>query len=242
MLEQELMFCVKNILFTDLKMTWVAKYIPSFAKRSRRTTNLQKNEMMAIMSESVINLDNVERFEDIHGSQFAKIAMEIGFGNGDFLLKKALSQPDVLFIGCEVYTAGIVRVLHQIKANNILNIRIFEGDARYLIEKLPDDYLSLIYILYPDPWSKSRHHKRRLIDAVLLDLIKEKSSAEAQLIIATDHEDYAKNIQSLLDDKALQYHENKPIDWISTKYEQKNVTKAVKHFYFSVNLMHPLFS
>jgi tRNA (guanine-N7-)-methyltransferase len=155
--------------------------------------------------------------------------LEIGFGGGEHLAHQAALYPGVGIIGCEPYINGIGDLLKKISEPQHFNIRIFPNDARLLIEKLPDASLDKVFILYPDPWPKSRHHKRRLVSKPFLDELARVMKPGAQLRLATDHVDYcAWMLEQLLPHPDFTWTARncddwlKPwADWIPTKYEQK---------------------
>jgi tRNA (guanine-N7-)-methyltransferase len=91
------------------------------------------------------------------------IRLEIGFGGGEHLIAEALAFPHVGFIGCEPYVNGMAKILAQIEAHNIGNIRLFAGDAAELLAWMPERSLSRIDLIHPDPWPKRRHWKRRFV-------------------------------------------------------------------------------
>ncbi len=161
---------------------------------------------------------------------FEKKSFEIGFGFGDFLYEKAKANPNQIFLGCEPHINGVVNVLGKLENEPLENVKISLDDARLLLEKFPDDYFDEIYILFPDPWPKIKHFKRRLIDVDLLDnLLAKKLKKEAQLIIATDHDSYKTWILSEIA-KSHKFNwqatskddwQKFPSDWIITKYQKK---------------------
>src|SRR4029079_9985959 len=89
--------------------------------------------------------------------------LEIGFGGGEHLAHQAVLHPNIAFIGAEPFVNGVAKLLALIEAKELANISIHAGDARELVEHLPDRTLDRIYLLYPDPWPKTRHQRRRLI-------------------------------------------------------------------------------
>jgi tRNA (guanine-N7-)-methyltransferase len=132
-------------------------------------------------------------------------------------------------IGCEPYVNGISGLLKHIEVTAAKNIRVYSDDVRELLAQLPDVCLARAYILYPDPWPKSRHHKRRLIQKPLLDLLARVMQPGAELRIATDWDDYATWIlEHLLPHPAFTWQAERASDWtqpweewIPTRYEQK---------------------
>jgi tRNA (guanine-N7-)-methyltransferase len=155
--------------------------------------------------------------------------LEIGFGGGEHLAHVAGLYPEVGIIGCEPYVNGIAGLLAHIESSGRDNIRVFTDDARLLIAKLPDACLSRVYILYPDPWPKARHNKRRLVNTALLDMLSRVMKKGAELRLATDSADYATwMLERLQPHPAFRWLATKPddwlnppSDWISTRYEQK---------------------
>jgi len=100
-----------------------------------------------------------------------EVRLEIGFGGGEHLIAEALARPDVGFIGCEPYVNGMAKILAQIEAHNIANIRLMAGDAAELLAWMPPGTLARVDLIHPDPWPKRRHWKRRFVqDATVAGL------------------------------------------------------------------------
>lgn len=165
---------------------------------------------------------------------YAKLALEIGFGGGEHLLAQAAHNPDTLFIGCEPYINGVAKCLAGIDEQKLKNIRLFTRDARELIEALPDACLDAVFILFPDPWPKVRHNKRRLVNAETLSMLARIHKKGGRLLIATDHVDYSVWIIEVLlnhPDYAWAAKEqadwkNPPSDWTTTKYQRKTTEQG----------------
>jgi tRNA (guanine-N7-)-methyltransferase len=155
--------------------------------------------------------------------------LEIGFGGGEHLAHVAELHPDVQFIGCEPYVNGTAGLLAHIDKIKLSNIRIYNDDARDLVATLPDNSLERVFVLYPDPWPKKRHNKRRIISSEFLDSLARVMKPEAELRLATDSADYATwMLERLLANhnfkwlaKSSEDWLNPPPEWISTRYEQK---------------------
>ena len=167
------------------------------------------------------------------GSAFAEppreIWLEIGFGGGEHLAEQALSHPDIGFIGCEVFENGVAKLLALIERRRLANVRIFNDDARLLIAALPPALIGRVFILFPDPWPKRRHHKRRIVSAETLDGLARIMTAGAELRLATDDRDY---LVAMLDlvcrHPAFEWTARRPADWRerpsdwpATRYEAK---------------------
>jgi tRNA (guanine-N7-)-methyltransferase len=119
------------------------------------------------------------------------VRLEIGFGGGEHLLHEARSNPESGFIGCEAYVNGMAKALAAIKAEGLKNIRLYHGDALDLLDWLPEGALARVYILYPDPWPKRRHWKRRFISDDRIGRLGRVLKQGGELRFATDWPGYA---------------------------------------------------
>lgn len=155
--------------------------------------------------------------------------LEIGFGGGEHLAHQAGLNPDTGIIGCEPYINGMAELLRHIDTNKLDNIRVYCDDARHLIDQLPDKSIERVFILYPDPWPKMRHKKRRLVSTDTLNRLSRIMKSGALLRLATDHADYATwMLEHLLAHPDFEWTAKEaddwrtpPKDWIPTRYEQK---------------------
>ncbi len=118
------------------------------------------------------------------------IWLEIGFGGGEHLAWQANSNPQAGFIGCEPFLNGVAKLLSAIEAEGLKNVRIHDHDARDLIECLGDESVSRVFLLYPDPWPKTRHHKRRFVNQWSLGELHRIMAPGGELRIASDIPDY----------------------------------------------------
>lgn len=116
--------------------------------------------------------------------------LEIGFGAGEHLVDQAKANPNVNFIGCEPFLNGVVTAVAGIGREGLRNVRLRRGDARSLIDAAPAGFFSRVFILYPDPWPKRRHHKRRVINPTMIAALARVMSGGAELRFATDIDDY----------------------------------------------------
>ena len=132
--------------------------------------------------------------------RYAPRTMEIGCGAGEVLLAMAKRYPENDYLGVDVYRAGIGRVLRQLQAQALTNVRLIYDDVvTVLRHQIGDWALDSVYILFPDPWPKKRHHKRRLIQPDFVELLQKKLKSHGRLFIATDWEDYAEHIREVVD-------------------------------------------
>jgi len=157
--------------------------------------------------------------------------LEIGFGAGEHLVAQAEQNPDVGLIGAEFFQDGIAKMLRRVEAAGLDNVRSYTGDGRDLLAALPQASIARVFILFPDPWPKRRHHKRRLIQAPYLDMLARVLADGGELRLATDDVSYQRWI-------AIELHRHpafawtarrpadwrtRPADWPATRYQQKAV-------------------
>jgi tRNA (guanine-N7-)-methyltransferase len=149
--------------------------------------------------------------------------LEIGFGGGEHLAHQAETHRDIGFIGAEPYLNGVAGLLARIDRNGIDNIRLWPGDVRALLPAISPHTFSYVFVLFPDPWPKARHHKRRLIVAELIAELARVMRPGGELRIATDDLDYLAHIREVMaaqtDFTAL--GQGRPDDAPKTRYESK---------------------
>ena len=159
------------------------------------------------------------------------IWLEIGFGAGEHLAEQATANPSVGFIGCEPYLEGVASLLRHRSEQDIPNIRLFTDDVRVLVDALESASIGRVFMLFPDPWPKRRHHKRRLVTAATVRALARVMSAGAELRIATDHCEYCRwTLWHVLAHPAFEWTamtasdwRNRPADWPETRYEAKAI-------------------
>lgn len=200
-------------------------HLRSFGRRKGRNLRGGKQELFdTLLPKLQISISEVKNLK-----LKAPIWLEIGFGGGEHLAHQAELYPDVQFIGCEPYVNGIASLLYHIDEAGLKNIRIYSDDARDLVAALPDNSLERVFVLYPDPWPKKRHNKRRIISAEFLDELTRVMKSGAELRLATDSSDYATwMLERLLANKNFKWTAKTcndwlkpPPNWIATRYEQK---------------------
>ena len=126
------------------------------------------------------------------------INLEVGFGNGENLLHMAEQNPKQFFIGCEVHRPGLGHTLLEIKRRDIRNVLLVEGDALDFARRCFRSALNCVYVFFPDPWPKKKHHKRRLISGEYLNLLGRAFHDFGRLYFATDVESYFEEVLSLV--------------------------------------------
>lgn len=155
--------------------------------------------------------------------------LEIGFGKGEHLIEQAKANPDVGFIGCEPFLNGVSGLINHLDREGVTNIRFFMDDARLLMDALPDQSFSRAFILFPDPWRKKRHYKRRVVSQGNLNVLSRLLKDGSQLRVGTDHHDYCRWILAcFMEHSDFDWQSNspddwhkRPDDWPATRYELK---------------------
>lgn len=170
------------------------------------------------------------------------ITLEIGYGGGEHLARQAAENPETGFIGCEVFSGGIAKLLQAIEARALGNIRLFSDDAIKLLVKLPRASIGEVFLLYPDPWPKTRHHKRRFVSPTTLAELARILKPGGQFHVVTDIEDYANWTLAhivrepdfrFMPARAGIWREPYP-GWVATRYEDKaRRAGRLRSFYLS---------
>jgi tRNA (guanine-N7-)-methyltransferase len=167
--------------------------------------------------------------------------LEIGFGGGEHLAAKADANPNTGYIGCEAFLNGIAKALALIESGSLSNVRLYNGDARAVIEALPQASLDGVYLLYPDPWPKRRHHGRRFLSSEGLACLARVLRPGAELRFATDIDDNAGwTLAHILRSPDFKWLAAGSTDWqgpwpgwTGTRYETKAIRAARKPVYLT---------
>jgi tRNA (guanine-N7-)-methyltransferase len=162
----------------------------------------------------------------------SELWLEVGFGAGEHLVWQARKHPHVGLIGAEPYEMGMAKILTKLEESGLNTVRLFEGDGRDILEALPDNSLGRFFLLFPDPWPKTRHHKRRLLQMEMLDSLARVLKPGAELRFATDDKSYLPYaLERLMAHPSFEWlaegpgdWKSRPTDWPPTRYE----TKAIK--------------
>jgi tRNA (guanine-N7-)-methyltransferase len=165
--------------------------------------------------------------------------LEIGFGGGEHLAHQAALNPAVSLIGAEAFLNGVAKLLAHLAAQNCSNVRVHYGDARALLEALPDACLDRIYLLYPDPWPKERQKKRRFVSESILNQFGRILKADGVFYFASDIEDYVDWTRAHVAQNgqfAAVPGESEPFeDWTTTRYEAKALREGRRPHYLRFN-------
>lgn len=158
-----------------------------------------------------------------------QIWLEVGFGGGEHMAWQAAQNPDIGLIGAEPFINGIAKALVHLDDGGLNNVRLHHGDARELIEHLPDQCLTRLFVLHPDPWPKARHHKRRVINQWFLEQAVRLLKPGSQFRLASDIPDYITwTLMHARAQPGLRWSASEmrdwtdcPADWPQTRYEAK---------------------
>ncbi|MEM6305425.1 MAG: tRNA (guanine(46)-N(7))-methyltransferase TrmB [Pseudomonadota bacterium] len=164
--------------------------------------------------------------------------LEIGFGGGEHLVHQAQANPGVGFIGCEPYINGVAMLLGKLRRAQVDTVAVHPGDARDLMDVLPPQSIDRAFLLYPDPWPKARHHRRRFVTPEHLQPLARALKPGAVLRVATDIEDYVRQTLQEVPKAGFEWLAERPQDWrapwddwLSTRYEQKALREGrVPHY------------
>ena len=208
------------------------KFLPSFVQRKGRITKSQEDNLKFLHRYHITSHAQIL----VDKSNFKKIILEIGFGNGENLINLAKENSQNLYIGSEVYMAGIGQVLGAINANELTNIRLITGDIRLLIDKINESVFDEVLIICPDPWPKLKHHKRRMINSEFLDSIYKVLNSDGHLFMSTDWENYAESInESINQNSDFKILNSSPYENITlTKFQQRAIEEGRKIYPFSL--------
>ena len=185
--------------------------VKSFVKRSGRVTKSQQKALQEYSKEYGLNENSSWDFKEIFGNN-NRVVLEIGFGDGENLCSIAEKYLDVNFVGVEVYEAGVGKALNAVKEKNLTNVRVCSKDIIDILDNcIQDNSLDKVQIFFPDPWHKSAHHKRRLIQAKFVEKLLPKLKENSLIHIATDWDNYFEHIEEVfsntkLADKFFKYY------------------------------------
>lgn len=176
------------------------RQVRSFVLREGRQTTSQQRAMHELWPRHGIDYTATPHNLDVLFERHAARVLEIGFGNGDALLHAASTDPDRDYIGIEVHSPGVGRLLNAIDAGGLTNLRVYRHDAVEVLQhEIGEGALDELRIYFPDPWHKKRHHKRRLINPEFAALLASRLRLGGVLHLATDWQDYAGQMWNVLD-------------------------------------------
>jgi tRNA (guanine-N7-)-methyltransferase len=179
--------------------------------------------------------DGMVDLPELFPASMQTIWMEIGFGTGEHLAELATRHPEIGFIGCEPYVNGVAALLSKINENDLSNIRIFDDDVRLLIPRLPEACLRRLFVLFADPWPKTRHHRRRITVPDNLAEFARLLGDGGEMLFASDQHDFAAwSLSNILRQSNFEWlarcradWTEEPAGWVPTRYQMKAGNKGL---------------
>ncbi len=189
----------------------------------------------ACMDRYFLDVDPVGR------SNFPPIWLEIGFGAAEHLLYQASKYPDILLFGAEPYLNGVAKAVLGVQTDNLSNIRLYHGDGRDITAQMPDECLERIFVLFPDPWPKVRHRKRRILSTEFIGELYRLLKPGGEFRFGSDIVDYVDWTLTRLwahggfawSAGQMSDWRDRPPDWPSTRYLEKALREGRKGHFFS---------
>ncbi len=219
---------------SDAKNAYIRSYGRRWTKGLRSTRASALNEILPRNGITFPEGDAPVDPRALFDRPVKEVWLEIGFGNGEHVLQQALDHPEIGMIGCEPFMNGVAAICVGMRENGTQNIRLWPDDARLLMDRLLPQSLDRLFLLHPDPWPKTRHHKRRFIQMETLDAIARLLKSGAEFRMATDHPALA----AWMLDKTVHHPAFKwsatcaadwrvpPADWPDTRYKQKGLKQG----------------
>jgi release factor glutamine methyltransferase len=192
--------------------------IKSFVKRTGRKIS---NSKLALSRDI---LPNYLFKQELIPEDAKKISLEIGFGKGEHLCNQALCNPDSFYIGSEIFEHGIISATSYIKEHNLRNILIWPDDVDVILRDMPNDYLFNIFILFPDPWTKRKHCKRRFLQDWRIKIMLDKLQKGRNIYFASDIADYIAFVQDVCQKLGVSYITSEDplhLNYQNTRYHNK---------------------
>ncbi|MCU0902465.1 MAG: tRNA (guanine(46)-N(7))-methyltransferase TrmB [Tabrizicola sp.] len=194
--------------------------------RAQQKADLEAG-LAALSLPGITREDNPERTTlDLGFTGGRPLWLEVGFGGGEHLVHMAARNPGIFLIGCEPFVNGIAMLLGKLRDGRIENVAIHPGDVRDLFDVLPNSSLQKVFLNYPDPWPKARHHRRRFVTPGYLTALARACAPGAEFRVATDIPDYVRQTLEEVPPAGFDLIREAGQggawdDWLSTRYEQK---------------------
>ncbi len=210
-----------------------SRFLRSFGRRHGKTLRAQRKGLLKEKLPAV-TLDLERTVQEQFAPTTRTFWLEIGFGGGEHLVAQARAHRDVGLIGCEPYIDGVAKLLAQADEGELDNVRIHADDARQIFPAIPKAALERIFVLFPDPWPKVRHHKRRIIQDRVLDDFARMLADGGELRFASDHMGYVRwTLAHVMRHGDFEWIAQRPTDWrappadwVRTRYEQKALKRG----------------
>lgn len=190
-----------------------------------------QNYINEIIPKESIKVDCKFDINNIFSNDNNKFCVEIGSGYGETVTSLALKNKDTNYIACEVYTKGLINILKIKEQYQLNNLKIFNGDARVLLNNIRDNSIDQLLLLFPDPWPKKKHNKRRIVNEQFIQLINQKIKYNGNFVFASDIDSYISQVQELINTtNVFEYiitdNTTEPHWWVKTKYQNKAIQEG----------------
>ncbi len=226
-----------------------------FGRRKGRVVRKAKSFLLENMLPQIRAKEAIDFNKNMFRTEKKEICLEIGFGDGQHIFGQAKNNPDVGYVGVEVFQNGVANLLSlisgikegdnlpdSINANEyeVNNIRVYDDDVRKLFQKIPDNFFDKVYLLFPDPWPKKKHASRRFINPDNLKEIARVLKRDGLFRVATDHPVYKRHVlRTMYEAKDFVWTakcgddwRKEPIDWVKTKYQAKAIREGRRPVWF----------
>lgn len=175
------------------------RHVRSFVRREGRITQSQQRALDELLPRFGVPQDGMLDLDAVFG-RHAPRTLEIGFGNGASLAQMASQAPEQDFLGIEVHRPGVGHLLLELERYTLSNVRVICADAVEILEhRLPPASLDRVLLFFPDPWPKTRHHKRRILQPAFVELIRQRLKPGGSFHMATDWQHYAEQMLEVMD-------------------------------------------
>lgn len=212
-------------------------------KRGRKPSRRQRALLDDCLPRLNVDLDRLGStpVSNLFSAPVRDVWLEVGFGGAEHLIHQAKEHPEVGLIGCEPFEDGVIKALTAIEEQDLNNVRLYPGDVRPLLRALGPSTLARVFVLFPDPWPKTRHAKRRLVSRTFLDALARVMRPGAELRIATDIDAYARTVlEAAIPHPQFRWTASGPADWRSpwqdwpgTRYEAKALREGRRPMFFT---------
>jgi len=226
-----------------------------FGRRKGRVVRKAKSFLLENMLPQIRVKEATDFNKNMFGTEKKEICLEIGFGDGQHIFGQAKNNPDVGYVGVEVFQNGVANLLSLISGikegdnlpisvnaseYDVNNIRVYDDDVRKLFQKIPDNFFDRVYLLFPDPWPKKKHASRRFVNPDNLKEIARVLKGGGLFRVATDHPVYKRHVLRTMHEakdfvwtaKCGDDWRKEPVDWVKTKYQAKAIREGRRPVWF----------
>ena len=226
-----------------------------FGRRKGRVVRKAKSFLLENMLPQIRVKEVTDFNKNMFGTEKKEICLEIGFGDGQHIFGQAKNNPDVGYVGVEVFQNGVANLLSLISGikegdnlpisdnaseYDVNNIRVYDDDVRKLFQKIPDNFFDRVYLLFPDPWPKKKHASRRFVNPDNLKEIARVLKGGGLFRVATDHPVYKRHVLRTMHEakdfvwtaKCGDDWRKEPVDWVKTKYQAKAIREGRRPVWF----------